>query len=129
MLRSPAPAVSVLIPAHDVAGFLGDALDSLTAQTLPDWEAVVVDDGSRDGTAAVAEARRDSRMRLLRQQAAGVSAARNRALAEARGEAILFLDADDWLAPDALARLAAALEAAPAAVGATDRLPRLVAWK
>jgi len=41
MLRSPAPAVSVLIPAHDVAGFLGDALDSLTAQTLPDWEAVV----------------------------------------------------------------------------------------
>lgn len=117
MLRSPAPAVSVLIPAHDVAGFLGDALDSLLAQTLPDWEAVVVDDGSRDGTAEVAQARPDPRIRLLRQAQAGVSAARNRAIAAARGDAILFLDADDWLAPDALARLAAALEAEPVAVG------------
>lgn len=115
---SPAPAVSVLIPAHDVAGFVGDALDSVLAQSFADWEAVVVDDGSRDATAEVAAARRDPRIRVLRQPQSGVSAARNRAMAEARGEAILFLDADDWLAPDALLRLAAALEASSAAVGA-----------
>jgi glycosyltransferase involved in cell wall biosynthesis len=116
---SPAPAISVLVPAHEVAGFVGDALDSLLAQTLPDWEAVVVDDGSRDATAEVAAARRDPRIRVIRQAQSGVSAARNRAMAEARGEAVLFLDADDWLAPDALDRLAAALDAVPAAVGAT----------
>jgi glycosyltransferase involved in cell wall biosynthesis len=115
---SPAPAVSVLTPAFEVARFVGDAVDSVLAQSMPDWEMVVVDDGSRDGTAEAVEARRDPRIRLLRQENAGVSAARGRAIAAARGDAILFLDADDWLAPDALARLGSALEAAPAAVGA-----------
>ena len=62
--------------------------------------------------------RRDPRIRLIAQENAGVSAARSRAMAEARGEAILFLDADDWLAPDALSRLLAALALAPEAVGA-----------
>ncbi len=116
--QTPAPAVSVLTPAFDVARFIGAALDSVLAQTTRDWEMVVVDDGSQDGTAAVVSSRRDPRIRLIRQENAGVSAARNRAIAAARGEAILFLDADDWLAPDALARLSAALHAAPEAVGA-----------
>ncbi len=116
--HTPVPAVSVLTPAFDVARFIGAALDSVLAQTTRDWEMVVVDDGSQDGTAAVVSSRRDPRIRLIRQENAGVSAARNRAIAAARGEAILFLDADDWLAPDALARLSAALHAAPEAVGA-----------
>ena len=90
----------------------------MLAQGFADWEMVVVDDGSRDGTGMVVAARRDPRIRLIRQENAGVSAARSRAMAEARGEAVLFLDADDWLAPDALERLHAALEAAPGAVGA-----------
>jgi NAD(P)-dependent dehydrogenase (short-subunit alcohol dehydrogenase family) len=114
----PAPAVSILTPAYDVARFVGAALDSVLAQTVADWEMVVVDDGSLDGTAAVVASRRDPRIRLIRQANAGVSAARSRAVAAARGEAVLFLDADDWLAPDALARLLAALRAAPGAVGA-----------
>jgi len=117
-LATPAPAISILIPAFDVARFIGTALDSVLAQDFPDWEAVVVDDGSRDGTAEVVAARPDPRIRLLRQPNAGVSAARSLAMAEARGDCILFLDADDWLAPDALSRLAAALDAAPGAVGA-----------
>jgi glycosyltransferase involved in cell wall biosynthesis len=115
---TPAPAVSILTPAYDVARFVGAAVDSVLAQDFPDWEMIVVDDGSRDGTAAVVAERRDPRIRLIAQENAGVSAARSRAMAEARGEAILFLDADDWLAPDALTRLLAALARAPEAVGA-----------
>lgn len=116
----PGLLVSIITPAYDVAPFIGDAVASARAQTHPDWEMVVVDDGSRDGTAAAAEAAAagDPRIRVLRQSNAGVSAARMAAIAAARGEALLFLDADDWLAPDALARLAAALEAAPDAVAA-----------
>ncbi|GGC61069.1 UDP-hexose transferase [Siccirubricoccus deserti] len=117
-LVTPAPAVSIIMPAHDVARFIGVAVDSVRAQDFADWELLVVDDGSRDGTGAVVAARRDPRIRLIRQANAGVSAARSRAMEEARGEAILFLDADDWLAPDALDRLVLALAAAPEAVGA-----------
>ena len=115
---SPRPVVSILTPAYDVARFIGTTLDSVLAQTAADWEMVVVDDGSEDGTAAVVASRRDPRIHLIRQANAGVSAARSRAIAAARGETILFLDADDWLAPDALSRLLATLRAAPEAVGA-----------
>ena len=117
-LSTPAPAISILTPAHDVARFIGQAVDSVLAQGFPDWEMLVVDDGSRDGTAEQVTARRDPRLRLLRQANQGVSAARSRAMAEARGDAVLFLDADDWLAPDALERLSAALATLPQAVGA-----------
>jgi GT2 family glycosyltransferase len=115
---TPAPAISILTPAYDVAPYIGTALDSVLAQGFRDWEMVVVDDGSRDGTGAVVAARRDPRIQLIRQENAGVSSARSRAMAAARGEAILFLDADDWLAPDALERLSVALEAEAGAVGA-----------
>src|SRR5690349_18150595 len=117
-LATPAPAVSILTPAYDVPRYVGAAVDSVLAQDFPDWEMIVVDDGSRDGTAKVVAARKDPRIRLLRQDNAGVSAARSRAIAEARGEAFLFLDADDWLAPDALSRLVDVLATAPEAVGA-----------
>ena len=114
------PAISIITPAFDVAPFIGDAIASARAQDHPAWEMVVVDDGSRDGTARVADraAEGDPRIRILRQPNAGVSAARNAGIAAARGVALLFLDADDWLAPDALRRLSAALKAAPGAVAA-----------
>ena len=117
-LTLPAPAVSIVTPAYNVAGFIGTAVDSAIGQSFSDWEMLVVDDGSRDGTAEQVTARQDPRLRLLRQENQGVSAARSRAMAEARGEAVVFLDADDWLAPDALERLVTALAAAPQAVGA-----------
>lgn len=114
------PFISIVTPAFDVAPYIGDAVASARAQDHAAWEMLVVDDGSRDGTALAAEraAEGDRRIRVLRQANAGVSSARMTGIAAARGAALLFLDADDWLAPAALSRLAATLQAAPAAVAA-----------
>ena len=106
------------MPAWNVAPWIGDAIASALAQSHGDWTMVVVDDGSTDATTAVAAGFPDPRIRLIRQANSGVSAARNRGMAELDGEGLLFLDADDWLAADALARLARTLEAAPQAVAA-----------
>lgn len=88
-----------------MAGFVERTVQSMLAQTWPNWNAIVIDDGSTDDTADIVERVGDSRVRLVRQRNAGVSAARNRGLQDATGDAILFLDADDWLAPDALDRM------------------------
>lgn len=88
---------SVLVPVYNDLRFVAEALDSLLAQTWVDWEAVVVDDGSSDGTQSVLEdyARRDHRFRLVRQANAGTAAALNTALLEARGDWICWLSSDD----------------------------------
>jgi hypothetical protein len=101
--------ITVITPAYNVAAYIGAAIRSVLAQTHRDFVMLVIDDGSTDATAAVAAGFGDGRVRLIRQRNAGVSAARNRGIAAIEGEAVLFLDADDWLAPDALARLAATL--------------------
>jgi glycosyltransferase involved in cell wall biosynthesis len=108
--------IGVVVPAFNAARFIADALGSLRAQTHADWRAVVVDDGSTDATAAVVEAVDEPRLSLIRQANAGVAVARNRGAATLPAEALLFLDADDWLAPDALSRLSAGLAREPAAV-------------
>jgi glycosyltransferase involved in cell wall biosynthesis len=114
------PPIGVVIPARNAAPWLATALRSLLAQTRAEWRAVVVDDGSTDATAAVASGFADPRIGLRRQAPAGVSAARNHGIAALAGStALLFLDADDALAPDALARLDAGLRAAPRAVAAS----------
>ena len=109
------PRISVVMAMRDASDTVADALASVRAQTEPRWEAVVVDDGSRDGgTEVVRElTARDGRIRLLEQQPGGVSAARNAGLAAAHGEWALFLDADDWLEPRALELLAGAAAADP----------------
>lgn len=117
--------IGIVIPAFNAARWLGEAIDSVLAQTVSDWVMTIVDDGSTDATASVAGAVADPRVRLIRQANTGVSTARNRGLAATDAEAILFLDADDWLAPDALARLARALEAAPDAVAAVGPYVRV----
>ncbi|HYH16989.1 MAG TPA: trifunctional glycosyltransferase/class I SAM-dependent methyltransferase/polysaccharide deacetylase [Azospirillum sp.] len=107
------PDISVIVPAFNAAPTVRAALASLSAQTKRDWEAIVVDDGSRDDTAGVvaALAAADPRIRLVRQANGGVSAARNRGIAEARADWLHFLDADDWIAPACLQRLARARHA------------------
>jgi glycosyltransferase involved in cell wall biosynthesis len=122
--------IAVIIPAFNVAPFLREALLSVLDQTHADWSLIVIDDGSTDATAAVAAAFPDPRIRLVRQDNAGVSAARNRGIRQAesaRPGAFLFLDGDDWLAPDALALLADALDSAPWAVAACGRYVRVAA--
>jgi hypothetical protein len=109
------PLVSVLVPAHDAERFLAEALESALAQPV-ELELLVCDDGSRDGTAAVAErfAARDARVRLLRlARSRGVVAARNVLLAEARGRYVAFLDADDAYMLGGLAAQVALLERSP----------------
>lgn len=105
-----APRVTCIIPVYNGERYLGEAIESVLAQTRPVDEIVVVDDGSTDSSSAVAE-RYGDRVRCLRQKNAGPSAASNRGIEAAGGEVIAFLDADDRWRPDKtelqLARLVA----------------------
>ena len=99
---SPRPAISVVVPLFNKERHIGRAIQSVLAQTMQDFEIVVVDDGSTDGSASAVEKMTDSRIRLVKQVNAGVSAARNKGVVEARNELIAFLDADDAYLPDFL---------------------------
>jgi peptidoglycan/xylan/chitin deacetylase (PgdA/CDA1 family) len=116
---APTMTLSVVVPAHNAASTLAETLDSLLAQTRGDWHAIIVDDGSRDATRRVAQsyADRDKRFSLLLNEGApeGVSAARNRGIAAARGRWLLFLDADDTLDRTFVERMLGRLEAQPTA--------------
>ncbi|MDK2971325.1 MAG: hypothetical protein PWP23_1080 [Candidatus Sumerlaeota bacterium] len=96
---SAQPLVSVLIPCHNAAQWVGACLESALAQTWPSLEIIVVDDGSTDGSAACVSHFEPRGVRLIRTPNRGAAAARNRAFAESHGAFIQFLDADDLLAP------------------------------
>ncbi len=106
------PQVSVLLPARNAADTLGEALGGLQAQTLADWECLLIDDGSTDGTGELAEAhaRRDARFRVVHHPTpAGIVAALNQAARLAQAPLLARQDADDRTHPERLARSAAAL--------------------
>jgi glycosyltransferase involved in cell wall biosynthesis len=100
---------SVIVPTRDRADVLGRALRSVLAQTFPDFEVVVVDDGSGDGTREVVDALGDPRVRYVYRDHAGVSAARNVGAAQATGRYLTFLDSDDEALPGWLEALAEGL--------------------
>lgn len=112
------PRVSVIMPFLNAERFLDEAINSVRAQSFPDWELLLVDDGSNDGGRMIAARHMQAdpeRVRLLEPDPdrRGAAAARNRGIAAARGSLIAFLDADDLYLPDKLARDVAALEADP----------------
>jgi glycosyltransferase involved in cell wall biosynthesis len=109
---STTPLISVVVPAYNVERFLADAVGSVLGQTWKRLELVIVDDGSADGTPELARrfAAEDSRVRVISRANGGPSAARNTGIAEASGELICFLDADDALLPDKLERQVGFLE-------------------
>jgi len=114
-----APTVSVLICFLDAERFLSEALASVYAQTFDDWELLLIDDGSRDGSTAIAgqaASAREDRVRVLThpgRENRGISASRNLGIREARGRYLAFLDADDVWLPDKLERQVAVLDANP----------------
>ncbi len=95
------PLVSVIVPVYNVEQYLRRCLDSILGQTMPDWEAICVDDGSPDGSASIlAEyAERDSRFRILTKENGGLSSARNAGTAWARGKYVNYVDSDDFIHP------------------------------
>lgn len=98
------PYCTIVIPVYNAADYLRGCLDSVLAQTITDWEAICVDDGSTDGSGAILDeyAAVDDRFRVVHQNNKGASVARNVGIELARGEWISFIDADDWVSTDYL---------------------------
>lgn len=107
------PAVSVVIPAYNAGRFLAEAIDSVLAQEYEPLEIIVVDDGSTDGTAAVAQGY-GPLIACIRQPNSGIGAARNGGVDAASGELLAFLDADDLWVPGRLRRQVEAMSSDPA---------------
>ena len=105
--------ISVVIPLYNKENLIANTLQTVFDQTFRDFEIVIVNDGSTDGSADVVRGIDDPRIRLIEQPNGGVSAARNRGIAESRGEYIAFLDADDEWKPDYLATQYALAEKYP----------------
>ena len=99
--------ISIIVPVYNASLYLRECLDSILTQSYTDYELILVDDGSTDGSEAILSAYRDAYpcIKLIRQENKGVSAARNRGLDCAVGEWVAFIDADDYLLPGALALL------------------------
>lgn len=109
--------ISVIMPSYNAAPYLAEAVASVMTQTYTQVELIIIDDGSRDESVAIAQRLVEAhpgRILLLEQANSGPYPARNLGLSRARGEFIAFLDADDWWSPDCLVKLHAALTASPA---------------
>jgi glycosyltransferase involved in cell wall biosynthesis len=121
-------AVSIVVPAYNVASVISRAIESVLDQTFTDFEVVIVDDGSRDDTASVVKQfQSDSRIRYVYQSNKGLPGARNTGIQNSEAELIAFLDADDWWLPTKLEVQVRAMERNPDAggcfVGATLVFP------
>ena len=106
-LAANLPKVSIIIPVYNVAEYLKRGIDSILSQTFQDFEAVLVDDGSTDGSGKICDemVAVDNRVRVVHKENGGVSSARNLGLEHASGEWVYFMDPDDELLPDGLSTL------------------------
>ena len=123
-LHAPRASISVIVPSYNSARFIGEALDSILAQTLQPEQIIVVDDGSSDDTAEVVRRYTDPRIQYIRTGHAGVASARNVGLDAARGEYISFLDADDRWRPIFLEMMHAFLSEDPTAASVFSNFVR-----
>lgn len=107
------PRFSIVVPVYNAKDFIGECVASVQAQEFADFELMLVDDGSTDGSALLLDeiAARDARVKVIHQANAGVTAARLAGLSAACGEYVLNVDADDMLLPDALGRFSALIDA------------------
>lgn len=96
------PLLSIIIPVYQAKQYLGKCIDSIRMQHFSDFELILVDDGSNDGSELLCDeyAQKDNRIKIIHQTNQGVSSARNTGLAHASGKYITFVDADDWVGPD-----------------------------
>ncbi|GHU71022.1 hypothetical protein FACS189413_12170 [Bacteroidia bacterium] len=101
------PEISIVIPVYNAEKYLLECLESIINQTIPNWEVLLIDDGSTDGSPEICEdyARKDARIRVFHQPNSGASAARNKGIDEAQGHWITFVDSDDWIAAGYLEKL------------------------
>lgn len=106
---------SIIIPLYNKAPYVAKAVRSVLSQSFTDYELVIVDDGSKDGSAEIAShvIEGHANCRLLKQENAGVSIARNNGVAASQGDCICFLDADDWWEPTFLEEMSALIEEFP----------------
>lgn len=104
--------ISVIIPVYNVRPFLEQCVRSVINQTYQDWECILVDDGSTDGSSELCDKleHEDTRLSVIHQQNNGVSVARNRGLDECKGENVCFIDSDDWVDVDYLQHMVSGME-------------------
>ncbi|MGB3525243.1 MAG: glycosyltransferase [Flavobacteriales bacterium] len=119
------PLISVIMPAYNAEGYIGEAIASVQAQTWSNWELLVVDNASTDNTSRIVASAKDDRIRFLEEPERGVSKARNRALEAAQGELYCFLDADDFLPPESLRIRAEILLRTPSTLFADGAVMRM----
>lgn len=102
--RMEKPTVSVIVPVYNVEAYLSRCIESILSQTYSNLELLLVDDGSKDSSGSICDdlAIKDNRIRVIHKINGGVSSARNEGLGRAIGQYIMFVDADDWLSPDAV---------------------------
>ena len=119
------PRVSVILPAYNAAATIRRAVESVLAQTMPDFELIVVDDGSEDRTGEIVQSIVDPRIRYVRRPHQGLPRTLNTGLAEARAPIVAVQDADDWSKPHRLERQLAVLEARPHVAVVGSRMPEV----
>jgi len=117
------PTVSIITPAFNSSKFISETIDSIISQTFQDWEMIVVDDASTDGTSDIVRKYNDPRIRLYRLDTnCGAAVARNKAISEARGRFIAFCDSDDRWMPEKLKKQLGFIEEKGAAFSYTSYL-------
>ena len=96
------PEISVIVPVYNVERYLTRCIDSILAQTYQNFELILVDDGSTDGSGTLCDSymKKDSRIKVIHKKNGGLSDARNSGIDAAEGEFLSFIDSDDWVRPD-----------------------------